>query len=113
MEGMVKEMSSIMKERVHHIKYGDGTIIGEDLGRFIVKFDQFSESKSFLLSAFERFLSLESDQLQKEYYDLAVKMRQEQEQVVEQRHHEYQKSELDRKKALIVKKKKAVAKKKV
>lgn len=105
-------MSSIMQERVHHNKYGDGTIIGENLGKYVVKFDQLSESKSFLLSAFERFLTLENEILQKEYYDLAVKMRKEQEQVIEERHHELQKSELERKKALIVKKKKAVTKKK-
>lgn len=89
-------MKTLINEKVYHNKYGAGVIIDETNKRICIKFDQTEEKKEFLCpNSFEQYLKLQDNDLQKEYYELAVEHREENERVIkEQREIERQK-ELD------------------
>lgn len=104
-------MKPLLNEKVLHNKYGTGTIIDENPKRITVKFEHVKEEKLFFVPiCFEKYLSLENEDLQKEYSKLAVESRLVHEKEVNERKTELLKMEELQKKELIAKKKKRVTK---
>ena len=70
-------MNSIVNESVEHIKFGNGKIISEENDRVDVAFENGLGKKSFQFpDAFEKFLKLDNEALQKECFELAVKKKE-------------------------------------
>lgn len=99
-------METLVNERVRHEKYGNGVIVAEELPHIEVEFSGCGQVKLFEAPfAFEQYLVLENDELQKIYYKLAVSQRKAWE---EKRNQEIRQMEEER---LRVKKESSAAKK--
>lgn len=111
-------MNLLVNESVEHNKFGKGIIIREENYRVDIIFNNNSVKKSFLFpDAFEKFLKLENEDLQKECLELAVRKREQlekeaEEMRLEQERIENEYIEEERKRKLeLTKKKRSTAKK--
>lgn len=88
-------MKSLVGSKVNHAKYGNGTILEESVKRICVQFEAGEVTKEFLFpDSFEQYLKLEDEELQSEFYELAVSQRLEKERLENERREEIRLREL-------------------